>query len=290
MHNTFISIVIPTLGRKTLYPLVESLQKQKISSEYEIILIPQIKLIELKLKTNKVKIKYQPPGKGFSYYRNIGIKISRGDIIVFIDDDELPMDLFWLDKITQPIIKHSEQVVTSGYRVKLGHGYFTDSVSLLGFPGGGAIGYKTMWPVSKDNYTNHICTGNLAITKQLLKRVNNFDLSLVHGNEDVVLADKITAEGIKIKYQENATVYHVHRSGYINFIKWNILRGKSAFELKQLKKRVGYNVANRIRSSQLVLIKTLKTKYFPMILLMMINQYFWQAVGYSLQSKKLGGK
>lgn len=273
-----VSIVIPTLGRETLYPLVKNLLKQKVNFGYEIVLIPQIRLRETLLKDERIKINYEPLGKGFAHYRNVGIEKSDGDIVVFIDDDELPMNNLWLSNITKLILSGKEKVVTAGVRIKLGQGYLTDSISLLGFPGGGAIGFKTMWHVDNKSHTTHLCSGNLAITKNLLSKIGNFDNSFKSGSEDVNLADRLVESKIKIKYSEEATVYHSARKGFINFVKWNYLRGKSAAEL--MKDKSSAKVSGRLSSSKRILAKTIKTKYFLGIWFVMFNQYLWQTTGY----------
>src|SRR3989344_9422710 len=218
-----VSIIIPTLGRDSLYPLIENLLKQKVNFEYEIVLIPQVKLQENKLKDKKIKIFPEQLGKGFAYYRNVGIKKSKGDVLAFIDDDEIPMNEKWLYNITKLIMSRKEKVVTSGVNIKLKQGYFTDSISLLGFPGGGAIGFPIMWRVENDNYTSHLCSGNLAIDKKTIIKVNSFSSQFKSGNEDVDLGDKLVFNGYKIKYSQESTVYHIARKGLINFIKWNLL-------------------------------------------------------------------
>ena len=282
VKNPKVSIIIPTLCRETLYPLINNLLKQEVSFDYEIILIPQVKLKENLLKDKKIKFYYEPLGKGFAYYRNKGIEKSTGEIIVFIDDDEMPMNNKWLDNITLPLIRGKEDVVTAGVKIKLGQGYLTDSSSLLGFPGGGAVGFKIMWEVNKNNYTKHLCSGNLAIKKFILKKVGNFEIEMKNGNEDVNLANKLISYKILIKYLEEATVYHVARKGLINFIKWNYLRGKS------VKGYISYNqtekpskIIERLNSSCKILKKVSLEKiyYLPGVLFMMINQYFWQGIG-----------
>lgn len=279
--KTKISIIIPTLGRETLYPLIENLLRQKVNFSYEIVLIPQVQLREERLKDERIRLYYEPLGKGFSYYRNVGIEKSKGKIIVFIDDDETPMNDRWLNNITTLIIEEKEKVVTAGVKIKLGQGYWTDCISLLGFPGGGAIGFRTMWKVDKNNYTEHLCSGNLAIKKEVIEKIGNFSNELKYGNEDVNLADRIVTARMKIKYIEEATVYHVARKELINFIKWNILRGKSAAEYLKNKKNTE-KIGRRLASSKRILIKIAKEnpKYLLSVLWMMFNQYLWQTGGY----------
>jgi len=281
MSEPVISIIIPTLGRKSLYPLVDNLLKQRIDYEYEIILIPQVKLDENVLEDKRIKLFYEEPGKGFAYYRNIGILNSKGKIIVFIDDDELPIDMLWLYNISKPIMEENEYVVTAGTMIQLKQDYLTDSISLLGFPGGGAVGFETMWPLKEKNYTEHLCSGNLAIKRDILIKIGMFSSELKNGNEDVNLADKLISNNIKIRYEKNATIYHLPRKGFLNFIKWNFLRGKSAAEYLQNSNEKGKGkVNNRIESSKRILSKTITTKYFLGIIFMMLNQYLWQGIGY----------
>lgn len=275
-----VSVIIPTLGRETLYPLIDNLLKQETTFSYEIVLIPQIQLREERLKDKRIKLFYEPLGKGFAYYRNIGIEKSKGDILAFIDDDEIPMNLQWISTITDPIRKNLEQVVTAGVKIKLGQGYLTDSSSLLGFPGGGAIGFRTMWQVDKESYTEHLCSGNLSISRKTLDKIQNFSLKFTHGNEDVDLADKLINSGVRIKYDEGATVYHVARKGLINFTKWNFLRGKSAATYISHGKGKG-KISNRLKSSKRIILKVSRNKpyYLPGLLFMMVNQYMGQAAG-----------
>ena len=275
-----VSIIIPTLGRETLYPLIEKLLKQEAAFSFEIILIPQVKLKEKLLEDERVKYFYEPLGKGFAYYRNIGINQSKGDILVFIDDDELPMNYQWLQYITKPIVIGDEEVVTAGVRINLGESYITDSISLLGFPGGGAIGFKTMWHVDEHDYTEHLCSGNFAISRKTLNEIKNFSKEYKHGKEDVHLADKLIRSKIKIKYIEEATVYHVARKGFINFIRWNILRGKASKDYIAIN-RGGGKIKNRFASSGRILknVSKTRTRYLPGVILMMFNQYLWELIG-----------
>ena len=278
--NPKVSIIIPTLGRESLYPLIDNLLKQKVAFSFELILIPQVKLKKELLKDKRIRCFYEPLGKGFAYYRNRGINESKGEILAFIDDDELPKNDSWLYCITETLIKGEEEVVTAGYDIKLGQGYLTDSISLLGFPGGGAIGFKTMWSVDENNNTEHLCSGNFAINKKTLNEVNNFSNEYRHGKEDVNLADKLIENKINIKYSEDATVYHIARKGFINFISWNILRGKASRDYIS-KNKGGDKIKKRLSSSMKIFKKVAltKTKYLPGVTFMMFNQYLCEFFG-----------
>lgn len=275
-----ISVVNITLGRSTLYNLIEKLLNQKIDCEYEIVLIPQDLLKEQFLKDRRIRIHYEPLGEGVSYPRNVGVNYSEGEIIVFIDDDEEPIDEYWLRKLSLPIIEGKELATTAGYYIPLGQGYLADSISFLGFPGGGYVGFKTMWNVDERGYTAHLCTGNFAIKKCALKEIGGFNENLKFGTEDVELAEKLRGQFIKIRYIESATVLHESRTGFVNFAKWNIKRGRSIYEFKKLKRLKGKYVNERLNSFKKIMKKSIFTKYFPMVLFLFVSQYFFNLLGY----------
>jgi len=268
-----ISVIIITLCRPTLYKLINNLLNQKIDYEYEIILIPQNSLKKDLLKDKKIKIYPEPLGKGISYYRNIGIKHCKGNIVAFIDDDEIPINEYWLKNLTQPIIEKKELITTAGTYIPLNQGYVADSISFLGFPGGGYIGFKTMWVVDEKDYTVHLCTGNFAINKNILTKLSGFNENLKFGAEDVDLAGKAVKNKIKIKYIEQATVYHEPRRTLNEFIGWQIRRGKSASEFKGTGNLKNNHIKKRITSSIKILRKAFFTKYFPMVVFLISLQY-----------------
>lgn len=281
-----VSVIIPTLGRDTLYPLIESLLNQTTKFSYEIVLIPQVQLKENLLKDKRIKIHYEELGKGFAYYRNVGIQKSKGNILAFIDDDELPMSNNWLSTITEPIRKRKEKVVTSGYKIELGQGYLADCISLLGFPGGGAVGFEIMWPLKEKSYTYHICAGNMSIKKDVFSKIGLFSTDLKLRNEDTEFNQRLEQYNIKIKYLNNNEVYHVARKGYFKSIKWFFYQGRSAYEINYIVKKRKDLVNNRFASAFRIIKKTFKTKYFPGVLFMMFNQYLFQLLGYSWERFK----
>ena len=87
-----VSLIMPTLNRyDDIYLLMESLEKQTYKN-FELIVVDQndndkVKVIVDKY-IDKLDIKYVKSDKiGLSYNRNIGIKMAKGQIIGFPDDD-----------------------------------------------------------------------------------------------------------------------------------------------------------------------------------------------------------
>ena len=92
----FVSIVIPTTGNvKFIKGLVESVNKLDYpKNKYELILIGDEETELLKINTERAKnygidvlLKYEPYAAGKK--RNIGVELSKGEIIAFTDDDTI---------------------------------------------------------------------------------------------------------------------------------------------------------------------------------------------------------
>ncbi|MBN2100752.1 glycosyltransferase family 2 protein [Candidatus Dojkabacteria bacterium] len=278
-----VSVVIITIVRENLYTLVKQILEQDVNFDFEVVLIPQPKG---KLERDnlphddRVKIFEEDMNKGFGYYRQLGVDKSHGEVIVWIDDDQNPMNNKWLASISRSIIEGKEKVTTSGIHIPLGQGYITDSISWLGFPGGGYPGFKVMWKVDEDNYTGHLCTGNFAIERQILLECGGFSHKQKSGNEDVELSDRLKEKHIKFLYVPEATVYHEARGSLADFTKWHIERGAGHQDLKKSGKMGGGKIKNGLRSALQILRMSLFTKYFPMVLFLTTYQFFLQFLGF----------
>ena len=102
-----ISIVTPTYNRKDeLIHLIESIQRQSLSSEYFEMIISddgstdgtaeQVKELQKEISFNLLYISQKNLGPGAA--RNNGVNHSNGELIVFIDSD-CEADINWLKNI-----------------------------------------------------------------------------------------------------------------------------------------------------------------------------------------------
>lgn len=279
MTEVKVSIVIITLVRESLYSLVEMLLEQSTDFSYEIVVIPHKAFDKEKLNCEKVNVYPQEDGKGLSLYRNKGVKKAKGEIVVFIDDDEIPKNTHWLELLVKPILNREVLVTTAGTDIPLRQGYFADSISLLGYPGGAALGFKALWQVDYKGYTKHLCTGNFAIKKSLFEDLGAFDESLKSGAEDVFLSHQIEKNAHKIKFIEEATIEHAARKSLLEFVKWHFVRGKAIAEYSKLQLIAAKDVGRLFRILRLIIKKSFLTPYFPMVLLLWPIQYLCQSMG-----------
>lgn len=221
-----ISICIITLGRESLCHTLKSLLTQAIDTPYEIIIALQGKLDFntsqiIKTATVPIHIHTYPHWLWFWYYRNQCVLHSKGDILAWIDDDEWTMNEKWLQLICSPIQQWKYKVVTSGCDIPLWQWYITDCISLLGYPGGGALGFPKLWIVKRNGTTWHLCSGNFAIHRNIFNEVNFDDLAKF-GGEDNALSHELSKLNIDIFYEKHATVFHLSRniSQIIPWWKW----------------------------------------------------------------------
>jgi GT2 family glycosyltransferase len=280
-----VSVVIPSLVRESLYPLMADLLGQQFDRTFEIVVIaqPPGRIDRSRIQPDpRVRVHEEPLGRGFGHYRQVGTELAAGRVLAWIDDDERPMNERWLAEITAPILDQSEQVVTAGYHIPLGQGYLADSISWLGLPGGGYPGFEVMWTVDDEGYTDHLCTGNFAIAKDVLTGVGGFDIRMRAGNEDTDLADRLRAAGVRIAYQATATVLHEARSKLGCFMRWHVERGIAHRELLSGMNagRHRSKVGRRLRSSLAIVRRVAATRYLPGVLFAMTLQYACQLVGY----------
>jgi glycosyltransferase involved in cell wall biosynthesis len=283
MNNAIdLTVVIITLGRETIYKTLETVFRQQVKGKFEVLLILQgkvdeKKMIDMNTYNIPVRILNYPHGLGFGKYRNEGIVNSRGNIVAFIDDDEWTKDEHWLESLTKPIINEKYYLTTAGVDIPITGSYLTNCISLLGYPGGGALGYEKMWHINEQGETDHICSGNFSFSKKIDIFFNDW---LKSGAEDADFGNRVIKEGYVIKYVKEATVFHCPRQGFINFIKWHFRRGKSIYEFKKLGLLDKKTYNDRKYAVKNIFMNVLFTKYIFGVIPLFFLQYFASAAGY----------
>lgn len=104
-----ISVVIPSTGRASLNDSIKSVLQQT-QQVLEVIVVDDSK--SQSIPSNGHKILRTGGEKGVSYARNLGVEVSSGELIAFLDDD----DVWEKDKIqkqTQEMIRNNLDVLIS---------------------------------------------------------------------------------------------------------------------------------------------------------------------------------
>lgn len=190
-----ISIIIIVKNDRGIKDTLESLRKIKKPMKTEIIVVDASNgsLDDIKHNFKEVIwIYYNNDGKKeitIPEQRNLGIKISKGKLIVFLDANCVP-EKNWLIKLVDLAINFGEKVVAGNAK---------------------PIDANTVNTISderyKGDYLKDAPTINLLISKEVFKSVGLFDEKGTFG-EDVDLTWRAVRSGYRIKYAKDAVVYH----------------------------------------------------------------------------------
>ena len=210
--SNVVSVIIPTIGRSTLKETEAGLKIQTRVPD-EIIVIED---------TNR---------RGPSWARDEGVKRSKGDLIVFIDDDCIPEN-DWLECFIKAIEEHNASMVSSSYvevdpllREIRQRRNFPTSVQInpVGFVG---------------------IAGNVIFRRECLEECFQQDGFIFdpifgpYGSEDIELPWRLRKRGHKLVFIDNK-LKHLKTMTAIKYLKQHFKRGIGVGILYQLRKKTG---------------------------------------------------
>ena len=210
----FISIIIPAKDNNRYVEECISHCKKLDYSLYEIIILP-----DNPLPINWEDVKIVPTGPVVpSEKRDKGIKIAKGEILAFLDDDAFPSPDWLRNAATH--FQNEEVAAVGGPAVTPQSDTLRQKASgfvYSSFLGGGNYRYRYI-PTSlreMDDYP----TCNLLVRKSILEDLGGFG-SLFWPGEDTVLCLNITQKlGKKIVYDPSVLVYHHRRPLFLSHLK-----------------------------------------------------------------------
>jgi len=264
--------------------LYDSLQRQRLS-DFEVLVVDDASsdtgAYEC-IDDPRFRIIRQPTNRGPAACRNRGAAEATGPNLFFTDTDcELTPET--LETAVERLVQDAIIMGNTVTRVETRLGR---AIALLGFPGGGAIGFDKVWRVSPDGYTNSFSSCNLAFRKDLFEALGRFDESFpVAGGEDTVLAYQATQRNIPIRYAPNMLVYHVEKSDYAGFVRWQLTRGRGNYHIKRRVRNVGGYLRLRLWTFKNSLIAAGPGYALPVLLLILVSVYY-QLKGLRLEGKQ----
>ncbi len=236
-----VSIIVPV--RKINAYIKESLSyiKKLAYPHWEVLIIPDKKeKNDAHLENKKIKIVAGPiePGRK----RDFGVKISKGEILAFIDDDAFPVQ-DWLDHALKHFKNNSVGAVCGPAVTPLHDsskqkisGYFYES-----FLGSGNLRWRYLPLQQRDVDDAPSC--NLLVRRSVFEKAGGYN-SHYYPGEDTKLCLDIVKKGYRIVYEPKAMVYHHRRAifkGHLTQI-WNygLHRGFFMKKFPETSLRVGY--------------------------------------------------
>jgi len=231
-----ISVIIPTYNsEKTIESCLKSLLKQSFPRKnYEIIIVDDGSNDRTLRIVSKYKVRiFRQKHSGPAVARNMGVKHSKGNIILFTDADCVP-DKNWIKRVTEPF-KNEQIVGVAG-------AYKTLNKNKLMARFAGYEIEERHEGMKKLDSIDFVGTYNCAYRKSIFSKFGGFDKSFSEASgEDTELSFRISKAGYKIVFQSKAIVYHLHPDNLVSYLKQKIKRAywKVLLHMKHTKKVLG---------------------------------------------------
>lgn len=211
------SIVVCTHNRSSLLAdCIESLLNQTVDkNRFEMIIVDNnstdnTEETAKELVKNHNNIKYFKESIiGYSAPRNCGWKNASGDIIAYIDDDEIAAP-DWLESIEKTFrIEEKPDIVGGIYLIKYDvtpPEWFSDSM--------GGTNKKRQTGLLNQRPDCYLAGGNIAFKKEVLEKLNGFsnDFNLKNGllmmGEDTDICQRAIKAGFQLFYDPDIKIYH----------------------------------------------------------------------------------
>jgi glycosyltransferase involved in cell wall biosynthesis len=215
-----ISVIIPAYNsEKTIERCISALLSQSYpKNRYEMIVVDDgstDRTVDVISKFKGVRLIRQNH-RGPAVARNLGVKKSKGQIVLFTDADCIP-DKKWIKNMVDPFNDKEIIGVSGTYKTFNKH-------SLIARFAGYEIEERHK-ELKKQKYIDFIGTFSAAFRKNIFLKVRGFDeMFPTSSGEDPELSFRLEKFG-KMIFQPKTFVYHFHPSTLFKFLKQKFWRG-----------------------------------------------------------------
>ncbi len=282
-----ISVVIPSYNPLPhhLETLYHSLLAQRMG-DFEVIVVDDAsEQADYSLfQDPRFRVLRREQRSGPAVCRNDGADAATSDNLFFTDTDcelapkTLAVALFRLET----------RGICAGNTVTRVRSVFGKAVALLGFPGGGIIGFDRVWRTDANGCANSFSSCNVAMRRIVFLAAGGFDETFpVPGGEDTALARHLADQGTKIRYASDQLVYHAEKGSLREFIRWQITRGRGNYHIKRRVPEVGGYLRLRVWTFSNSL-RAAGVRYALPVLALIAASVALQSWGYRRESRKQG--
>jgi cellulose synthase/poly-beta-1,6-N-acetylglucosamine synthase-like glycosyltransferase len=237
-----LSVVIPTMGRDTLLPTVQSILDSNHSEQVEVIVAGRIadqemlgSLRALAASDSRVRhLEVSYPAGDSSRKKNDGLSASHADFVAFIDDDVI-VSRDWPDRILESFTDDTVGLVGGPAQVP-------DELPISGRLAGWALmskasGYSSerLVPGAEQIRTvrwSRIIGCNMAYRRSVLTEIDGFNPRFWPG-EEMLASYQTEKRGHGLKFNPAASVHHFPRSTIGGF--WKQIYGYGATRIRLIR-------------------------------------------------------
>lgn len=281
------SVIVPAYNAAaTLHVLLSSLSCQSFE-DFETLLVDDgsrdesVRIAE----SYACRVLPMPTNRGPARCRNEGARAAQGEVLAFTDSDcEVAPN--WLERMDHRLRERDTDAIM-GRLVLRPSTFLGDSISALGFPAGGSVGFEKIWKVDPSGFTDSLSSCNCAVRKDLFHEIGGFDETFPYaGGEDSLFAYQLKKAGYTIRFCPDIVAYHGARDSLRSFLRWQFRRGQSSyiFSTKVHEKR-DY-MALRLWSTANILRSSLGDRKFPVVVSLLALSFLLQMTGFFYESKK----
>jgi glycosyltransferase involved in cell wall biosynthesis len=226
------SVIVPTYNRaESLSKVIESLFAQSFQ-DFEIIVVDdgstdatESTVEKLQKKSAHALLYFKQQNNGAGAARNLGIKHANGELVLFIDDDVLPIP----NLIEEHVSAHKRH---SGINIAIvGPVFHAPELKLSPFmrwlDKGPAFVHSRAEDGAELDYLC-FCTANISLKRHFMLENGVFDEKFRPFFEDIELGFRLKRQGLRIILNKRAVGYHLHVLSLRQYCERSVSAGRSA--------------------------------------------------------------
>jgi len=233
----FISIVIPTYGRPAkLLRCLEAIGRLRYPADrFEVIVVddgspvpvaPSIAALSQPFNMNVIR----QENRGPAVARNFGIRMAKGSLVAFTDDDCEPQPE-WLCQLATAHLNDPDAALGGTVRNALPHRICSESSQLL-------VDYLYEYFGTVSKGTGFLTSNNLAFPAKALRDSGGFDESFpLAAGEDREICDRWIRQGRPLLFVPQAIVHHNHDLNLLRFTKQQFNYGRGAWHFHNIRRQ-----------------------------------------------------